>query len=260
MRAHPAANTVLITGAGKRLGAAIAAHLAREGWNLLLHYKHSRDEAEALADELATAHGIQAGTIQADLGNAADVDGLIGRCVQQLGAAPFGLINNASVFDYDTIDTLDSATWHAAMDINAFAPVLLARRLSEALDGRPGCVLNILDQKLSNLNPDYFSYTVSKMALEGATRLLARALAPKGVRVCGVAPGISLPSGDQTQEEFEQAHKITPLGRSSTPGDIAAALAYLLKAEAVTGQILTVDGGQHMQPAQRDVMFLVRGA
>lgn len=253
-----AAGSILITGAGKRLGAAIASHLAAEGWPLLLHYNYSRDEAEALADELATAHGVRVGTIQANLGNTGEVDTLIARACQQLGAAPFGLINNASVFDYDDIHGMQRTTWQQAMDINAYAPVRLTQALAAALQGQPGSVVNILDQKLANLNPDYFSYTVSKMALEGATRLLARALAGQHLRVNGVSPGISLPSGDQTQEEFEQAHKITPLGRSSTPLDIARTIDYLLKAEAVTGQVLTVDGGQHMMPLQRDVMFVVR--
>jgi NAD(P)-dependent dehydrogenase (short-subunit alcohol dehydrogenase family) len=142
------------------------------------------------------------------------------------------------------------------MHANVAAPVLLAQALHDITpDGAQAVVVNLLDQKLHNLNPDFLSYTLSKAALQAATTMLAQALAPK-VRVVGVAPGITLQSGDQTSEGFAKAHKVTPLGRSSTPEDIAAAVCYLAEAGAVTGATLVVDGGQHLMPLPRDVMFL----
>jgi NAD(P)-dependent dehydrogenase (short-subunit alcohol dehydrogenase family) len=142
------------------------------------------------------------------------------------------------------------------MQVNLAAPLLLAQALHAMTpEGARAVVINLLDQKLYNLNPDFLSYTLSKAALQAATTMLAQALAPR-VRVVGVAPGITLPSGEQTQNGFEEAHKITPLGRSSTPDDIAAAVCYLAEAGAVTGAILLVDGAQHLLPLPRDVMFL----
>jgi NAD(P)-dependent dehydrogenase (short-subunit alcohol dehydrogenase family) len=135
------------------------------------------------------------------------------------------------------------------------APVLLSQAFAKA-SGGAGCIVNVLDQKVRNLNPDFFSYTLSKVALASATALLARALAP--IRVCGVAPGSSLPSADETEEEFRRARRATPLGMTSTPEDVADAVLFLLRAKAVTGEVLTVDGGQHLVPADRDIMFLQR--
>jgi len=145
--------------------------------------------------------------------------------------------------------------------VNTAAPLLLARALHAHLAGRDGqgCVVNLLDQKLWNPNPDFFSYTLSKAALQAATVMLAQAFAPR-LRVCGVAPGVTLPSGDMSAAEFAAAHRMTPLQRSSTPQDIAEAVAYLLRAAAVTGTTLLVDGGQHLAAQPRDVVHLVRQA
>ncbi len=144
------------------------------------------------------------------------------------------------------------------MRVNLAAPLLLAQALHRSLArGRHGVVINILDQKLFNPNPDFLSYTLSKAALLSATTLLAQALAPK-LRVVGIAPGISLPSGGQSRREFEKAHARTPLGRSSTPDDIASAVCFVAEARAITGSVLLVDGGQHLVPTARDVMFLTR--
>jgi NAD(P)-dependent dehydrogenase (short-subunit alcohol dehydrogenase family) len=166
------------------------------------------------------------------------------------------VVNNASLFDYDSAATFSAATLDAHMQVNAAAPVLLAQALYEMTpDGAQAVVVNLLDQKLFNLNPDFLSYTMSKAALHSATTMLAQALAPK-VRVVGVAPGITLVSGDQSEEEFARAHKVTPLGRSSTPDDIAAAVCFVAASPAITGTTLVVDGGQHLMPLQRDVMFV----
>ena len=166
------------------------------------------------------------------------------------------VVNNASLFEYDDVPRFTGDHLMRAMRTNAAAPVLLARSLHQHLasDAR-GVVINLLDQKLSNPNPDFFSYTLSKAALKEATTLLAIALAPK-VRVVGIAPGITVASNLQSDAGFAEAHRRTPLGRSSTSDDIAQAAVYLANAHAVTGTTLLVDGGQHLVPSSRDVMFL----
>lgn len=246
----------LVTGAARRIGRAIALELAAQGWALALHHRQSLDEVQALAAELAQG-GTPVRVLAADLSDesqtrclAADVVGAFGRWD--------AVVNNASLFEYDDIASFSYATLIGHLSANTAAPVLLAQRLHAHLQGRPGargCVVNLLDQKLWNPNPDYLSYTLSKAALESANTLLAQALAPT-VRVCGVAPGVTLVSGPMSEQGFEQAHTMTPLGRSSTPQDIAQAVAFLLKAAAVTGTTLLVDGGQHLAAQSRDVLFL----
>jgi NAD(P)-dependent dehydrogenase (short-subunit alcohol dehydrogenase family) len=170
------------------------------------------------------------------------------------------VVNNASLFEYDDAARFTTETMVRCMRTNLAAPILLAQSLHAQLpDDARGVVINLLDQKLWNRNPDFLSYTLSKAALKEATALLAVALAPK-LRVVGVAPGITLPADGQTEAGFEAAHARTPLGGSSTPADIAQAVAYLAKASAVTGTTLLVDGGQHLVPSSRDVMFLTEPA
>ena len=232
----PIPKITLITGAAKRLGRAIALDMARAGWDVAVHFGTSH------ADAVQT------------------VSGLIDRCTRELGI-PDCLINSASLFQYDTASSFQYANLDIHMRINVAAPITLARDLqrvrqaSPERSATPGVVINLLDQKLANPNPDFLSYTLSKAALQQATTLLAQALAPH-LRVVGVAPGITLVSGDQTPEGFANAHTMTPLGKSSTPQDISAAVVYLATAHAVTGTTLYVDGGQHLQPSERDVMFL----
>jgi len=198
--------------------------------------------------------------LQADLADAASVATLIARCTEALGV-PDCVVNNASLFDYDDAASFTTFRLDAHMHVNVSAPVTLARDLHRARvesahsHAHPAVVINLLDQKLSNPNPDFLSYTLSKAALLEATRLLAQALAPH-VRVVGLAPGITLVSGDQTAEGFQRAHSMTPLGKSSTPEDITAAVIYLASAHAITGTTLYVDGGQHLKSTERDVMFL----
>ncbi|MDO9023357.1 SDR family oxidoreductase [Zwartia sp.] len=249
----------LVTGAGKRLGRSIALGLAQAGWDVVVHYGRSAAEAQDTVAAIQ-ALGRQAVALQADLADDASVETLISGCTAALGL-PNCVVNNASLFDYDDASTFGTARLDAHMHVNLAAPVALARDLHRArmqsaqTFDHPAVVINLLDQKLSNPNPDFLSYTLSKAALLEATRLLAQALAPQ-VRVVGLAPGITLVSGDQTVEGFQDAHRMTPLGKSSTPGDIAAAVVYLASAHAITGTTLYVDGGQHLKSTERDVMFL----
>ncbi|RAR99575.1 SDR family oxidoreductase [Cupriavidus alkaliphilus] len=264
--AQPAARGVaLVTGGARRLGRAIALELAAQGWDVAVHCHRSVDEAEALATQIR-ALGRRAAVLRADLADEAATSRLVADCAAALGV-PTCLVNNASLFQYDVATSFSYASLDTHMRTNVAAPLLLARELHKALaaaaggDGANkaaeprGVVINLLDQKLDNLNPDFLSYTLSKAALQTATVQLAQALAPR-LRVVGVAPGITLVSGEQSEQSFRRAHRVTPLGQSSTPEDIAQAVAYLARARAVTGTTLYVDGGQHLMPLARDVMFL----
>lgn len=246
--------TALVTGAAKRIGRTIALALAQRGWDVVVHYARSETEAQATVAEIE-AMGRRAIALHCDLNDETAVKTLVRRASTVLGPISC-VVNNASLFDYDSAADFSGATLDAHMHTNLVAPVLLAQALHEATpDGAQAVVVNLLDQKLFNLNPDFLSYTLSKAALHSATTMLAQALAPK-VRVVGVAPGITLVSGDQSQAEFTRAHKVTPLGRSSTPDDIANAVCFVAEAQAMTGTTLLVDGGQHLIPLQRDVMFV----
>jgi NAD(P)-dependent dehydrogenase (short-subunit alcohol dehydrogenase family) len=245
----------LVTGAGKRIGRAISLGLAAEGWDLALHFHRSKAEADGLATEIS-ALGVKAVAIRCDLGSADQVSGLITDCERGLGT-PTCLVNNAALFEYDNLASLDAEKWQRHLDVNLLAPLLLAKAFAARIpDGVTGCIVNLLDQKVFNLNPDFLSYTIAKIGLEGATRVLAMALAPK-VRVCGVAPGITLVSGGQTADGFARAHGMAPLGRSSNVEDIADAVRFVVNAKALTGTTIVVDGGQHLWPARRDVQFEV---
>ncbi|WP_349604742.1 MULTISPECIES: SDR family oxidoreductase [Cupriavidus] len=252
----------LVTGGARRLGRAIALELAAQGWDVAVHCHRSVDEAEALATQIR-ALGRRAAVLRADLADEAATGRLVADCTAVLGV-PTCLVNNASLFQYDVATSFSYASLDTHMRTNVAAPLLLARELHKALTAAAGSdkaaelrgvVINLLDQKLDNLNPDFLSYTLSKAALQTATVQLAQALAPR-LRVVGVAPGITLVSGEQSEQSFRRAHRVTPLGQSSTPEDIAQAVAYLAQARAVTGTTLYVDGGQHLMPLARDVMFL----
>jgi len=251
----------LITGAAKRLGKAIALEMAKAGWDIAVHYGTSEAEAQQTVTEIKQI-GQRAIALDADLANEHEVSKLISQCQNELGL-PNCIVNNASLFSYDTAATFSYDALARHMSINTAAPITLARTLHERRQqskltfAHPGVIINLLDQKLINPNPDYLSYTLSKAALLEATTLLAQALAPN-LRVVGLAPGITLLSGDQSDESFKQSHSMTPLGKSSTPQDIAAAVIYLAGAHAMTGTTLYVDGGQHLQASDRDVMFLTK--
>lgn len=252
----------LVTGGARRIGRAIALHLAAQGWSIALHHRGGSPgavhEAEATAAEIS-ATGAACALLAADLADEAATNALVPAAVQALGRLD-AVVNNASLFVYDDVHGTSAAAMDRHWRTNTAAPVLLARALHAHLvaRGAQGCVVNLLDQKLANRNPDYFSYTLSKAALAEATMLLAQALAPV-LRVCAVAPGITTISDQMSEAEFATAHKLVPLQRSSTPADIAAAVAYLLQAPAVTGHTLFVDGGQHLLGQPRDVLFLAGG-
>lgn len=246
--------TALVTGAAKRIGRVLALALAQRGWDVVVHYARSADDARATVAEIE-ALGQRAIALPCDLNDEAAVKALVRRASALLGPVSC-VVNNASLFDYDSAADFSTASLDAHMHVNLVAPVLLAQALFDATpDGAQSVVVNILDQKLFNLNPDFLSYTLSKAALHSATTMLAQALAPK-VRMVGIAPGITLVSGEQSEAEFARAHKVTPLGRSSTPDDIAAAVCFVVESPAMTGTTLVVDGGQHLIPLQRDVMFV----
>jgi NAD(P)-dependent dehydrogenase (short-subunit alcohol dehydrogenase family) len=246
----------LVTGAGRRIGRAIALGLAGAGWDVALHYRSSEAEARETADAVR-ALGRRAALLQCDLADESEVRALPARAAEALGLVSC-VVNNASLFEYDNATAFSPQLLNAHMQANVAAPLLLAQALHAATpEGGQSVVINLLDQKLYNLNPDFLSYTLSKAALHTATTMLAQALAPK-LRVVGVAPGITMVSGDQSEEGFARAHQVTPLGRSSTPQDIADAVVYAASARALTGTTLVVDGGQHLVPLARDVMFLTK--
>jgi NAD(P)-dependent dehydrogenase (short-subunit alcohol dehydrogenase family) len=250
----PQPRVALVTGAAKRIGRQIALSLAQRGWDVAVHYGHSEADAATLVAEIQ-ALGQRAVALQADLSHEAEVRNLVPRAIAALGKLTC-LVNNASLFEQDDAATFSPQCLNKHMQVNLSAPLLLAQALHAATaDGEQACVINLLDQKLYNLNPDFLSYTLSKAALQCATTTLAQALAPR-LRVVGIAPGISLISGEQSEDDFALAHQRTPLGRSSTPLDIANTVCFVADAAAITGTTILVDGGQHLIPLQRDVMFL----
>ena len=243
----------LVTGGAKRIGRAFCEALAEDGWFVHIHCHRSQDEAERLAADLR-AKGGRAGVVTSDLAEPTAVQGLIGQCQ---GSPPLCcLINSAALFHFDEINTLTVESWRAHHDVNLLAPTLLARDFAAALPaGQDGVIVNILDNKVLAPNPDHFSYTLSKIGLEGLTRTLALALAPR-IRVCGIAPGVTMISDAQTPQGFAKAQKLNPLGQGCTPEQMVGALRFILTTPAMTGQVITIDGGQHLAPPGRDVLFL----
>jgi NAD(P)-dependent dehydrogenase (short-subunit alcohol dehydrogenase family) len=256
--------SILVTGAGRRIGRAFAEALAADGWFVFVHYRSSREEAEDVAAAIVKAGGA-ATAIQADLAAAEQASNLVARCRAVTQAPPLtALVNSAAQFAYDFPTEFEPEQFRAHFETNVMAPAILARDLwsglsADAPKDRRGCIVNLLDMKLFALNPDFYSYTASKAALHAATRMMAMAYAPRA-RVAGLAPGITLISGKQTEESFQRAHGVAPLGHSSTPEDLIAALRYILNAPAYTGQVLVVDGGQSLMGLPRDVAFLEDGA
>ncbi|MBU3562923.1 MULTISPECIES: SDR family oxidoreductase [unclassified Polynucleobacter] len=252
---------VLVTGAAKRLGREIALQFARQGWDVAVHYGRSEQEAQETIREIEMM-GVKAQAFQADLADEAATKNLF-LAVSKIFPNLACLVNSASIFEYDRANSgtpLSGKSLQDHMQVNLTAPILLSQQMFEFQKSKPNtfgvipAVIQLLDQKLINLNPDYLSYTLSKAALLSSVELLAMDFAPH-LRVVGLAPGISLPSGDQTMDGFSKAHQMTPLGRSSTPADIAKAAVFLADSSAITGTTLYVDGGQHLLPSSRDVMF-----
>ena len=248
---------VLVTGAAQRIGRVIALDLAAQGWRVAVHYRGSAAAAAETVAMIESAGG-SALAFAADLAVEAACEALVPAVHQAFGRID-AVVNNASHFEYDDVASFGVAAMERAWRANTAPAIILARALHGAVGDVGGVVVNLLDQKLWNPNPDYLSYSLSKAALEAATTMLAQALAPR-LRVCGVAPGVTLLSGAMSAAEFAAAQRMTPLQRSSTPEDVARAVRFLLESPAITGSTLLVDGGQHLQAQVRDVMFLARQA
>ena len=237
-----ARGAALVTGAARRIVRELALEAARAGHDVAVHFRGSRDEAHALVREIE-ALGRRAAALRADLDQAEDAAGLVERARDALGPVTL-LVNNASVFAEDSLQSVTRDGWALHMDANLRAPVLLAQAFA-AQPGAEGLIVNLLDQRVLRPNPQFFSYTLSKAALWTATRTMAQALAPR-IRVNGVGPGPTLPSVHQAPGEFEREAAGVLLQRSVEPREIAAALRYLIDAPAVTGQMIAVDAGQHL--------------
>jgi len=241
--------TTIVTGGARRVGAALARALAADGWHLLIHCNRSTDQAEALAAELGNSAIVSADLARAD-------------CAGTIFAAAAGLppvrllVNNASQFTYDAADDFNVAQWDAHQAINLRAPALLTQAFATAVGGAGGLIVNLLDAKLSHPNPDFFTYTISKMGLAGLTELSARAYASRGIRVNGIAPSATLVSGPQSRENFEQVHRLNALRRGVDVDQIVAALRFIIASPTLTGQVITLDAGQRFLALPRDVQFL----
>ena len=236
---------VLVTGGAKRLGRAIALALAGAGFDCAIHYGGSADAAEATAADIR-ALGRRAVTLRADLAREAEVERLLPVAAESLG--PVGvLVNNASTFDRDEWDTTTRESWDHHLEPNLRAPFVLAQAFARALpDAAEGLVLNMIDQRVWSLTPHFTSYTVSKAGLWALTRTLALALAPR-IRVNAIGPGPALPSPRQTQAQFDRQAASTPLRRGTSPEEVGAAALAILSLPAMTGQMIALDGGQHLQ-------------
>lgn len=252
----------LVTGAGKRLGRAMALYLAARGHDVALHYASSAAEAESAAADIR-AMGRRAVTVQADVLVEAEVETLVARAAAGLGQPLTLLINNASIFEYDTIQTATRTSWDRHIESNLRAPFVLTQGFAAQVPppvmdamGEPvaqGLVINMIDQRVRKLTPEFMSYTIAKMGLWALTQTSAQALAP-AVRVNAIGPGPTLRGGRQSPEHFARQRAATILHRGANPDDITAALGYFLDAPGVTGQLICVDGGQHLAWATPDVL------
>jgi NAD(P)-dependent dehydrogenase (short-subunit alcohol dehydrogenase family) len=244
--AYEGPGTAIVTGGAKRIGAELARALAADGWHLLIHYHHSQAEAEALAAELGHAT-----TVRADLADPGAAGIILDAAA---GLPPLRLlVNNASRFAHDDIANFTPEGWAAHLDVNLRAPALLSRAFA-ARAGR-GLIVNMLDAKLAALNPDFFSYTISKIGLGGLTELCARAFAPD-IRVCGIAPSVTMVSGPQSRTNFDKVRGLNALGRGIDVAEIVAALRFIVATPTLTGHTILLDGGQRFLSLPRDVQFL----
>ena len=245
----------LVTGGLHRVGAAISARLAREGYDLALH-KRSAAEADPVLAEALAETGARSHRFAADLADPAAVDALIPTVVEKFGRAPDLLVNNAALFAEGQWTDLSAAALSAMMQVNLSAPVMLAKALVAASEGRPA-IVNIVDQRVLHLVPDQIAYSLSKSALWQATQTLAVAFGSRA-RVNAVAPGLTMATDDYSAAQVERLAKRMPLGALPMPEQIADAVVYLARAEAVTGQTIFVDGGAHLAPMDRDFVALER--
>lgn len=245
----------LVTGGAKRIGRAICLQLAAQGYGLVVHYLTSRQDAEQTCADCLSAGAAFAKTVCGDLSDAHFRAGLIPQVLATVGRIDL-LVNSASLFDYDDVSSFTPERFAAHLQSNYLAPVELTLALHKQAQAAAAQahVVTLLDQKVFNLNTDYTSYTLAKLASHASIRYLAQCCAP-ALRVNAVAPGVTLVSGDMSPDDFNKAHGIAALGRSSTPEDIAASVVFLDTVGAITGQTLAVDGGQHLVPRARDVAF-----
>ncbi|MCG5242119.1 SDR family oxidoreductase [Azospirillum doebereinerae] len=240
--------TALVTGAGKRIGRAIALDLASQGWGVAVHYHRSRADADAVVAQIEGIGG-RAAAFPADLGREEEVRALVPTVAERLGGLTL-LVNNASRFERDEVADATRESWDTHMEANLRAPFVLSQEFASRLpDGQGGLIVNLLDQRVWNPTPHFVSYTVSKMGLWALTRTLAQALAPR-IRVNGIGPGPTLRNERQSEAEFAAQWDSTPLRRGATPEEICAAIRFLISAPAVTGQMIALDGGEHLGWAQ----------
>lgn len=252
----------LVTGAGKRLGRAMALALADRGYDVAVHYAGSQDAAQEVA-ELIRAKGRQSAALQADLLEEDAMQTLVPRAVEALGGPLTVLINNASIFEYDRVDTATRESWDRHIESNLRAPFVLTQAFAAQAPaagtdaaGEPvasGVIINMIDQRVRKLTPEFMTYTIAKMGLWAMTQTTAQALAPQ-VRVNAIGPGPTLQGARQSKTHFDRQRAATVLGRGANPADITAALAYFLDSPAITGQLLCVDGGQHLAWETPDVL------
>lgn len=252
----------LVTGGGKRLGRAMAVELAEQGYDVAVHYGRSVSEARDTAAEIALL-GRKAVTVQADLLDETQVEALLPAAADALGSPIHVLVNNASIFEHDDITSATRESWDRHMESNLRAPFVLTQALEAqipepALDDRgepiaQGLVINMIDQRVRKLTPEFMTYTLAKMGLWAFTQTAAMALAPR-VRVNGIGPGPTLRGGRQSDEQFARQRQATLLERGASPDEICAALRYFLTSPGITGQLLCVDGGQHLNWQTPDVV------
>ena len=249
--------TILVTGGAKRIGECICKHFAQNGWRVLIHYNKSETNAQCLAKQI-NEFGGSAETICFDLNQPDKIDNIIKElCINYPDLRV--IINNAAIFEYDDANAADKQIFDAAMMVNCLSPILITQAFAKYGDKSfPRNVINILDQKLENLNPDYFSYTISKFALSGAMAMLVMEMDKQGIRINNISPGITLQSGDQTEEEFAKTCKMNLLQKPVSAQAIANAAMMLVNTNIANGQTIHVDCGQHLIPQERDVMFLIR--
>lgn len=250
-----AGRCVLVTGAAKRIGREIALEMARAGWNVAVHYHASATDAQQTVRDCQDL-GADAAGFAADLGQEPQARGLVPRVVERFGRLD-AVVNSASIFELDRSGDFRWASLQRHMDANVAAPVTLARALHEHVRAarRTACAVNLLDQKLWNVNPDFLSYSMSKAALQMATQMLAQELAPT-TRLCGVAPGLTYPSYLQSPDDFRRTARHSLSGQATSPQDVARAVRFAIETPSVNGTTLLVDAGQHLVPLARDVSFL----
>lgn len=245
----------LITGGAKRVGAVIARHLAQAGFDIALHYNSSADAAEALAQDLREV-GVRCETFQSAFASQAELGGMVADVAARLGPLDL-LVNNASTFMNDDIIGVDEATFDAHLMVNLKAPIFLASAMARQSHPGPRLIVNMLDNKLTALNPDFLTYTLSKSALLSSVEMLSRKFDGQ-IRINGIAPSIMLISGKQSVENFEKSRRINPLERAVNPEDVARTVLHMWQNTGLNGEVVTVDGGQALWHLPRDVAFYVK--